>query len=237
MNEKELLDAIKKSYVAFINHGSRSPKKLHSLHGVISKKVHEVLDNGFEVNSMSYGREKEDKFCGLSYDKRVDISILKNGEQLGAIAVKFATSNYNQNANNYFEQMIGETFNLRGKSIIYIQVLIIRNPIPYRKQDREKGDRIQHMKDYHMAKYRKLLDVSIQQYGVPNLFFIKMVNINNGIDSKDNVDINDVEISEFDIDQLADVTDKTKAFYEKYSHFDKFLKSIKTEIYKLSDNK
>ena len=39
--------------------------------------------------------------------------------------------NYSQNSNNYFENMLGETANIRANSIPYFQVFIIFEKVPY----------------------------------------------------------------------------------------------------------
>ena len=43
--------------------------------------------------------------------------------------------NYSQNSNNYFENMLGETANIRMNSIPYFQIFIIFDKVPYYKND------------------------------------------------------------------------------------------------------
>ena len=43
---------------------------------------------------------------GKYYNKNVDIAVIKNGYVLGSVGVKLIGNNFNQNANNYFENML-----------------------------------------------------------------------------------------------------------------------------------
>lgn len=64
-------------------------------------------------------------------DKMEDITIQHKGKDVGGIAIKFVMQNYSQNSNNYFENMLGETANIRCNSIPYFQVFIILDKLPY----------------------------------------------------------------------------------------------------------
>jgi hypothetical protein len=46
--------------------------------------------------------------------------------------------NYSQNSNNYFENMLGETANIRSSNIPYFQIFIIPDEIPYYKKEKGK---------------------------------------------------------------------------------------------------
>lgn len=97
-------------------------------------------------------------------DKKVDISIFKNGKPVAAIGVKFVMSNYEQNSNNYFENMLGETANLRSNGIAYFQLLILPSSLPYFSESTEnnKGKKekkimkIEHISKHHLDKYINL---------------------------------------------------------------------------------
>ena len=45
--------------------------------------------------------------------------------------------NYSQNSNNYFENMLGETANIRSNAIPYFQIFIIFEKVPYYKKEGE----------------------------------------------------------------------------------------------------
>ena len=61
----------------------------------------------------------------------MDITIEKAGKVVAGYAVKFVMRNYSQNSNNYFENMLGETANIRSNSIPYFQIFIIFDKVPY----------------------------------------------------------------------------------------------------------
>ena len=110
---------------------SRSTAKLKTLHGHIASDLEELLGTDFSIQSQGYGNDKEGSIGGRYYPKNVDITILKNNKPVAGYAVKFVMRNYSQNSNNYFENMLGETANIRANSIPYFQVFIIFEKVPY----------------------------------------------------------------------------------------------------------
>lgn len=66
----------------------------------------------------------------------VDITVVKCGQVKGAVSFKFVASNYSQNSNNYFENLVGECFNIQAMDIPFCHVFVIRDKIPYYKRDR-----------------------------------------------------------------------------------------------------
>lgn len=143
MNNQDFLAVIEKSFVEFIKSGtSRSTKKLVPLHGAIAKDMLARLGGdteGYSVMSQGYASNKEGTIKGRYIDKKVDITILQNNHAVGGIAVKFVMQNYSQNSNNYFENMLGETANIRSANCPYFQIFIIPDKLPY--YDREKNIR------------------------------------------------------------------------------------------------
>lgn len=139
MKNDDFLETITKSFMAYVEAGtSRSTAKLKALHGKIAADVRTELGCEYVVKSQnegySEGDGKEGALKGHYYDKNVDIAIEKNGTSVAGYAVKFVVRNYSQNSNNYFENMLGETANIRANSIPYFQIFIILNPIPYFKR-------------------------------------------------------------------------------------------------------
>lgn len=141
MNNQEFLAVIEKSFVEFIRSGtSRSTKKLVPLHGAIAKDILTRLGGvagGYSVMSQGYASGREGVISGRYMDKKVDITIFRNSRAVGGIAVKFVMQNYSQNSNNYFENMLGETANIRSANCPYFQVFIIPDKLPY--YDRNKN--------------------------------------------------------------------------------------------------
>ncbi len=101
------------------------------------------------------GDGKEKTLQGRYYEKAADISVFQNGVQCAGVAVKFVMSNYSQNANNYFEAMLGETANLRARRLPYFQVLVLPESMPYFERN---GDisRAEELREHHLRKYLAL---------------------------------------------------------------------------------
>ncbi|MCD8041325.1 MAG: hypothetical protein LUF82_07400 [Clostridia bacterium] len=132
MTNEEFLQVIKQSFAVYLSVGtSRSTAKLKTLHGHIAKDLQELLGNDFVIKSQGYGNDKEGNIDGRYYPKNVDITIYRNGKAVAGYAVKFVMRNYSQNSNNYFENMLGETANIRANSIPYFQIFIIFEKVPY----------------------------------------------------------------------------------------------------------
>ena len=126
MNNQEFLEVIRRSFEIFVECGtSRSTAKLKPLHGAIARDLAVKLGPEYEVWSQGYGKGKEATVEGRYVDKDVDITIKKGDETLAGIGVKFVMQNYSQNSNNYFENMLGETANIRCNNVPYFQIFII----------------------------------------------------------------------------------------------------------------
>lgn len=137
MTNSGFLLAIEKSFREFIAVGtSRSTRKLVPLHGAIARDFQERLGSDFQVQAQGFANGREGTITGRYMDKKVDITISKKGgHPVGGVAVKFVMQNYAQNANNYFENMLGETANIRSARCPYFQVFIILDKIPYYRAD------------------------------------------------------------------------------------------------------
>jgi len=131
------LKVVSNSFDSFIRSGtSRSNVKLKPLHGAIAKDLAEKLGNGFNVMSQRFEKEKEGTMTGRYYDKKVDITIFKDNKPVCGIGVKFVMQNYSQNSNKYFENMLGETANIRCNRHPYFQIFIILDKLPYYRKDK-----------------------------------------------------------------------------------------------------
>lgn len=132
MTNEEFLEVVKESFTTYLSVGtSRSTAKLKTLHGHIANDLENLLGKEFAIKSQGYGNDKEGSIDGRYYPKNVDITVLKNGKPVAGYAIKFVMRNYSQNSNNYFENMLGETANIRANSIPYFQIFIIFEKVPY----------------------------------------------------------------------------------------------------------
>ena len=132
MTNEEFLKSIRESFRTYLQVGtSRSTAKLKSLHGEIALDLEAFYGKEFTICSQGYGNDKEGCIKGRYYSKNVDIIIKKDDRPVAGYAVKFVMRNYSQNSNNYFENMLGETANIRSNAIPYFQIFIIFDKVPY----------------------------------------------------------------------------------------------------------
>jgi len=154
MDNCQFLTKIRESFTKFLETHPRSNKKLIILHGAIASDIKNKLGRGYEVKSLGVGDSREGKMTGRYMEKTVDILISKNENDIAGIGVKFVMNNYSQNSNNYFENMLGETANIRANDRDYFQVLILPEEMPYYNK---KGK---------ITKWEKITDHNIDKYAV-----------------------------------------------------------------------
>ena len=229
MNNYQFLAVLKKSFITYLQTSARSNKKLEILHGAISADLNERLnDKRYSVYSLGYGLGKEQKIIGRYVDKVVDITISENNVPIAGIAVKYVMSNYFQNSNNYFENMLGETANIRCAKIPYFQIFIIPDKIPYFDKD---GDisKWEMINERNLNKYIKLSNDNIDTYlHTPNktLLFIVHIqdkNINAKISNRQNyVDY----YSNNDFDMTISALSFKFGNTIVYNDYDKFIQKV-----------
>ena len=174
----EFLHIISESFHDFLKSGtSRSTAKLKKLHGAIAKDLHERLGNEYQVWSQGYLYEKENFIMGRYLNKRVDITVKKGDKSVAGIAVKFVMQNYSQNSNNYFENMLGETANIRCNHCPYFQIFIILDKLPYYNNEGEIR-RWESFSLHNISKYEVLSkdDINVY-YHTPNKTLIFVIHI------------------------------------------------------------
>ncbi len=180
LSNQDFLYNVQASFNEFINCGtSRSTAKLKPLHGAIAADIAKRLGSGYKVWAQGYGLDKEKKIEGRYIDKYVDITIddAKTGEPLAGIAVKFVMQNYSQNSNNYFENMLGETANIRAAKYLYFQVFIIIDKLPYYDK---KGNitKWEEFSEHNMKKYCMLSKDNVDVYmHTPNKTLIYVIHV------------------------------------------------------------
>ncbi|MDY6017661.1 MAG: hypothetical protein SPI97_08615 [Oscillospiraceae bacterium] len=161
----QFLESIRQSFETYLNvKTSRSTAKLKNLHGDIASDLEELFGPEYMIQSQGLGDDKEGRIVGRYYPKNVDITISKEGKPVAGYAIKFVMRNYSQNSNNYFENMLGETANIRANSIPYFQIFIIFEKVPYYKKNGE------------FLKYDVLTEHNLDKYFVlskddPNYFY------------------------------------------------------------------
>ncbi len=137
MDNTAFLATVSRSFLKFLETDSKSNKKLIILHGEIAADLFKKLNLSkkasvnYTIQSLGFEAGKEGQIQGRYINKNVDIVVLNNQVPIAGIAVKFVMQNYSQNSNNYFENMLGETVNIRSVNIPYFQIFIIADEIPY----------------------------------------------------------------------------------------------------------
>ena len=193
MNNTDFLNCALASFKCYLNTNARSNEKLKILHGAIAQDLSNRLGDDFLVMSLGFGKGREGKIKGRYIDKNVDITILKQNEPIAGIGVKFVMGNYAQNSNNYFENMLGETANIRSNGIPYFQVFVIPENLPYYDKD-GTIKKWETFTKHHIQKYKVLSRDNTDQYlHTPNKTLIYIL----------------------DIEQKDDILDK-KSYVEKY---------------------
>ncbi len=176
LNES-FLATLTRAFEIYLQTSARSNEKLKILHAKIATDLTQKLGGKFEVKSYGVGDGKEESLAGRYYDKKVDIAVLQNGAGRAGVAVKFVMSNYAQNANNYFENMLGETANLRSNGLPYFQILIVPESMPYFEKDGSIG-KIEELKAHHLHKYLKLSQDNVENFfHTPNKTLLVVVKL------------------------------------------------------------
>lgn len=177
MNNQQFLNKVKDSFYKYLETGSRSNEKLKILHGSIAQDIIERLGSNYKIHSLGYGDNREVDMLGRYMEKKVDIGIEKNEEIVAGLALKFIMSNYSQNSNNYFENMLGETANVRTTGKPYFQIVILPSKVPYFKEDGTIS-KIETITNRRLLKYINLSNDNINNYmHTPNKTLIYLIDI------------------------------------------------------------
>lgn len=136
-----------------------------------------MLGPNYNIISQGYKNDCEGTINGRYIDKKVDITITKDGVSIAGIAIKFVMQNYSQNSNNYFENMLGETANIRCNRHPYFQVFIILDKLPYYKKDKTIF-KWETFTDHNLQKYITLSNDDTDSYfHTPNKTLLYIIHI------------------------------------------------------------
>lgn len=178
MSNDQFLNIISNSFKEFLKSGtSRSTAKLGPLHSGIAKDLAVLLGESYTIKSQGIDDGREAKIQGRYIDKKVDITILKNNQPVAGIGVKFVMQNYSQNSNNYFENMLGETANIRANRYPYFQVFIIFDKLPY-YNNKKRITKWENVTANNLSKYIILSQDNIEVYfHTPNKTLFYLIHI------------------------------------------------------------
>lgn len=188
MDNQEFLQVVTDSFHKFLTTGSRSNEKLKILHGAIASDLKTRLcDTNYSVSSLGIGDGKEKKIDGRYIEKTVDITVSHLGNPIAGIGVKFVMQNYSQNSNNYFENMLGETANIRCSNIPYFQIFIIPDKLPYYDNGgtlKRWEEFSQHNSEKYLTLSKDNIETSVHTPTKTLLFVIHLPDITNDIRTK-----------------------------------------------------
>ncbi|MBP3221114.1 MAG: hypothetical protein J6M43_03615 [Neisseriaceae bacterium] len=183
MDNQTFLNVLKQSFLTYLQTHARSNEKLKVLHGYVAQHIdNKIKDKNtdktvYTVSALGFNSSKEEKIQGRYIEKMVDITIKNNHQPIAGIAVKYVMSNYFQNSNNYFENMLGETANIRSAKQKYFQVLIIPEKLPYFDKN-GKITKWEIIDEYHLTKYIKLSQDNTETfYHTPDKTLLCIVHI------------------------------------------------------------
>ena len=165
-----LESALQDSYDRYLTSGARSTDKLLPLHQELGKTFRD-LHPGAGIITKWGDFDGELKSPGAYYPKNVDVAAVvgeihqtsgssyavTNIDQiLGILGIKFVVTNFKQNANNYFENMMGETANIQQLGIPYSHFIALPVEIPFLSKDGSLK-KIEKLGEGDLAKYVKLM--------------------------------------------------------------------------------
>ena len=158
LDEPQFLKVIEESFRKYKEYGARSTQKLKSIHKFVAGVLSEIWGSDCGLHYMCDGN-REFTVEGKYYPKDIDIAITKNDKPVFCLGIKFVTSNYKQNANNYFENMMGETANIQALGDLpYAHLIVLRHKTPYyKKNETEEPSKIEIISNKDISKYLRLM--------------------------------------------------------------------------------
>lgn len=123
------LVAMREAYRKVLEHGVRSNEKTKVLHGWVQDELRRELGDAYSYTGQSPFSAQEASVAGMYYDKKVDVLVARDGQDLGVVDVKFVISNYWQNAINYIGSRLAKRPTCAGATLCMATCSAL--PIPY----------------------------------------------------------------------------------------------------------
>lgn len=226
MDNNDFLKKIKEAFDKFLVTNSNSNEKLKILHGAIASDLQNKLGDNYTVHSLGFNDGREVNVMGKYTKKRIDITIKKNNNPIAFIGLKFIMQNYEQNSNNYFENMLGETANIRRTGKPYFQILILPSCVPYYKDGGilTKKERINNNR---LEKYILLSKEDNKYLYVPNgflFYFVDLPELPDNIASRDSYRDYFLKLGDFKIKANKNIYEFGDLFI--YNNYEKFINKV-----------
>lgn len=174
---------INDTYPQYKLDGVRSTRKLIGIHSLLADFLKDyfssIPDIEIKYNSGD-GNNKEINVDGAYYPKKIDITVLHNSNPVMCLGFKFPCSNYKQNSNNYFENLLGETCNIQQAKIPYFHILVLPSKMPYKQRDGENL-RSEKITEKDLFKYIKL--ISSPNVSTPHCMLIVLIDFDDTFDN------------------------------------------------------
>lgn len=174
-NKKKLIKAVEQSFKMYKLRGPRSTEKLKPIHQFVADTLSKIFGETYKLHFIGY-ENGEMTVTGKYYQKDIDITVSEKNKPIFCLGIKFVTSNYKQNANNYFENMMGETANIQATQIPYAQFILLRMETPYYKKNETIPSKIEIISDKDISKYLNLM-LDCPQAHRPNYLGIQLIDI------------------------------------------------------------
>ena len=227
-DENDFLKALSQSFKNYLEFGARSTEKLKPIHLFLANTLQNIFGEGYQTHYLGEN-SKELTVEGKYYPKDIDITVTSNEKPIFCLGFKFVTSNYKQNANNFFESMMGETANIQRQNIPYAQIIVLRYETPYYKKSLEKQKdktplKIEVINQKNLSKYVNLV-FDTQQAHRPFAIGILLVEINEKTCKVEKIKPNSVLDSNF-----AEVLETKVSVFNLFQEVMTFAKFYKTQI-------
>ncbi len=127
------LTSLNECYKLYIEHGSRSSKKVDYFHLYIKTQIDLFINQNNKNDVYKSKLEQYVKSYNSTGKKKCDIVIYKENEPYIIFPCKIIMSNYKQNKNNSWENLTGELFHLKwsNNNIHIIPINIFMDKTPY----------------------------------------------------------------------------------------------------------
>lgn len=200
-----LLSALNVCLNNYIENGKRSNTRVISLHQYIG--------------SFLKNPEYEKTLQGLFNKKNVDIYELSTNT---SYEIKLILGNYKQNINNYIENMIGATTNLKAFNINVCQIIFIPQYLPYFNNEGILK-KIEYISPKNIIPYKNIMASNLENK--PSELIYQLFDTGNLSFLQDNINkkiiLNDLKMS-YNISLIESIDNTINDFLHMYS-FNKFI--------------
>ena len=154
IREVFFIQQVEKAISTYFQYGARSSKKVNCIHGML----HKLIQYEIQEKNLPWVVKEEQKVDSInaSGNKKCDLVVFdEKNNPIYVFPVKFIMTNYKQNKNNSWENLTGETVQLKwaNPTLNIVPINITLSKIPYLKS----GGKIKY---YEKIEYQNSFNVS-----------------------------------------------------------------------------